>query len=155
MAMPKSVTKINKDGVQFISNVDRVQYTMKELERAALRDTAKFIRKQMKELVPVYRGVLKSNIASWLKKSKDTGDVTLHVGIYSPKIAKQKGKIPAYHTHLLEFGTVKMRPQPFLRPATYNNIQMIREIQGKYLSYIEDEEKAKGVIDETEDISDD
>lgn len=155
MPMPKSVTKIKKDGIEFISNVDRALYTMEELERAALRDVAKFIRQEMRGLVPVFRGVLKSNIASWVRKRKDTGDITLHIGIYSPKISKKKGKTPAYHAHLLEFGTVKMRPQPFLRPATYDNIKMIREIQGKYLSYIEDVEKAKGIIDETEDISDD
>ena len=155
MPMPKSVTKVKKDGVEFVSNVDQVEYTMKELERAALRDTAKFIRKKMKELVPVDTGTLKSNIASWVKKSRDTGEVTLHIGVYSPKTAKKKGKTPAYHTHLLEFGTVNMRPQPFIRPSTLNNIKTIREIQGKYLSYIEDVEKAKGSIDETEDISDD
>ena len=36
MSLPKTV-KITKNGVEIISNVDRIQYTLKELERAALR----------------------------------------------------------------------------------------------------------------------
>ena len=47
MPMPKSVVKIKKDGIEFTSNVDRVQYTIEELTRAALRDAAKLIRKRM------------------------------------------------------------------------------------------------------------
>ena len=43
MPIPKSVTKIKKGNVEFISNVDRVQYTLTELTRAALRDVGKFI----------------------------------------------------------------------------------------------------------------
>ena len=39
MGIPKSVIKINKGNVKFISNVDRVNYTLNELTRAALRDT--------------------------------------------------------------------------------------------------------------------
>ena len=43
MALPKSVTKIKKGNVEFISNVDRVNYTLNELTRAALRDVGKFL----------------------------------------------------------------------------------------------------------------
>lgn len=43
MSVPSSVTKITKDGVEFTSNVDRVNYTMKELCRAALRDVEEAI----------------------------------------------------------------------------------------------------------------
>lgn len=152
--MPKSVTKVKKSGVEFVSNVDACQYTLKELERAALRDSAKLVRKVMKNKVPKWMGVLKSNIASWVKKDRGTGEVSLQVGVYSPRISKKKSKIPAYHTHLVEFGTVNMRAQPFIKPATLENISAIREIQGKYLSYIEDVEIAKKYIDEEEEISD-
>ena len=44
MAMPKSVTKLNKDGVQFTSSVDKIEYTITELSKAALRDSAKLVR---------------------------------------------------------------------------------------------------------------
>lgn len=42
MSLPKAV-KITKNGVEIISNVDRIQYTLKELERAALRDVGKLV----------------------------------------------------------------------------------------------------------------
>ena len=44
MAMPKSVIRINnKNGITFIDNVDRTKYTLRELTRAALRDTGKYV----------------------------------------------------------------------------------------------------------------
>src|SRR5690625_755680 len=60
MAVPKSVTKITKDGVEFTDNVDRVNYTIKELSRAALRDTAKFVRRKMNDEVRKLRGMRRS-----------------------------------------------------------------------------------------------
>lgn len=154
MGMPKSVTKINKDGVKFISDVDRVNYTIQELSRAALRDVSKLIRKMAKQKVPVFLGVLKSNIATWVRKDKRTGDVELHIGIYDTRTSKKKNKTPAYHAHLLEFGTAKMEAQPFLTPAVYDNINDIINIQAKYLSAIEDEQKAIRLIEEKDEVSD-
>ena len=49
MAVPKSVTKISKDGnVTYTQSVDRVNYTSRELTRAALRDVGKFVCKQFR-----------------------------------------------------------------------------------------------------------
>ena len=46
--MPKSVTKYsNKNGITFVSSVDRANYTIQELSRAALKDVAKVLRKRM------------------------------------------------------------------------------------------------------------
>ena len=39
MSVPRSVTKITKNGVEFTSNIDATIYTMNELIRAALRDS--------------------------------------------------------------------------------------------------------------------
>lgn len=48
MPMPKSVTKVSRDGeVTFTSNVDRVQYSINELSRRALFDIAKYLRREM------------------------------------------------------------------------------------------------------------
>ena len=44
MSAPKSVTKINKNGVTYTSNVDACQYYLHELNRAALRDVGKFVK---------------------------------------------------------------------------------------------------------------
>ena len=49
MPIPPSVTKVTKDGVEFISSVDRVNYTIKELSRAALRDVGKFVCKTFRQ----------------------------------------------------------------------------------------------------------
>src|SRR5690625_536292 len=51
MAMPKSATKITKNGVEFTESIDRAKYTITELSRAALRDSAKFIRRKMNDEV--------------------------------------------------------------------------------------------------------
>lgn len=50
MSLPKAV-KITKDGVEIISNVDRIQYTLKELERAALRDVGKLVCKRTRQKI--------------------------------------------------------------------------------------------------------
>ena len=43
MPVPKSVIKIKKGNIEYISNVDRVNYTLNELTRAALRDVGKYL----------------------------------------------------------------------------------------------------------------
>ena len=49
MSAPKSVTKINKNGVTYTSNVDAAKYYIFELSRAALRDVAKYVRREFRE----------------------------------------------------------------------------------------------------------
>ena len=48
-----------------------------------------------------------------------------------------------------------MGEKPFLRPSVFENIDQIRLIQGKYLSAIADENKAKGLINEAEEEAND
>ncbi len=43
MAVPKSVVRFKKNGVEYTSSVDRVNYTIVELTRAALRDVGKYL----------------------------------------------------------------------------------------------------------------
>lgn len=156
MAMPKSVTKINKDGIKFISDVDKVNFTIQELSRAALRDVAKFLRKEIKQTVPVRRGVLRRNVGTWVKVDKKTYTPTLYVGVYSRQRAKKKGYLYAFHAHLVEFGTRHSRAKPFLVPSVMNNVDDIRRIEAQYLSAINGGEKAvTKYIDEREEISDD
>lgn len=159
LAMPKSVIKVKKDGVEYISNVDRVQYTITELSRAALRDVAKLLRKRIKDAVPVDTGTLKKNVGTWVRRSKDDPIPKLQVGVYDKTRAKKKGYPYAYYAHFQEFGTRKMQAcnngRGFLRSTVQDNIDEIQIIQGKYLSAIEDENKALGLIDEEEEIADD
>ena len=43
MSVPKSVHKISKGNVEYISSCDFAAYSIKELTRAALRDVGKFV----------------------------------------------------------------------------------------------------------------
>ena len=49
MPVPKSVTKLSKNGVTFKSDVDKANYFLYELSRAALRDVAKLVKKRFRE----------------------------------------------------------------------------------------------------------
>ena len=153
MAMPKSVTKLNKNGITYTSSVDRVSYTIKELTRAALRDVAKLVKRQMKSKINKDTGDTKKNVGSWVRKDKVTGKVWLQVGIYNRKKSKKKNKKPIVHAHILEFGSRFVRANPFLRPSVFDNLQQIQEIESKYLSAIEDELKAQSLINEKDEVS--
>ena len=48
MGMPKSIIKIKKNGVEYVSNVDRCAYTIRELTFAALYDVAKLLRTKLR-----------------------------------------------------------------------------------------------------------
>ncbi|MDQ0340268.1 hypothetical protein J2S00_003073 [Caldalkalibacillus uzonensis] len=141
MPLPKSVTKIKKDGVEFISNVDRAQYTLTELQRAALRDTAKFIRKRIIQKLKQLRGMRRSrriynSMQYWVRR-KETDLIIGH----------------KHYTWYGAHGEIGKRNQPqrnILRDEVYQNIDQIRLIQGKYLSAIENDNRARGLIDESE-----
>ena len=144
--MPKTVTKVSKDGVTFKSNVDRAQYTITELKRAALRDVAKLIRKRMIEKLKKLPGMKRSkrvykSTQYWLRKRE--GD--LAVGF----------KHNTWYGAKSELGTSNQPARGILRGTVYENIDEIVKIQGKYLSAIEDDLKAKALIDEDEAISPD
>jgi HK97 gp10 family phage protein len=139
MSVPKSVTKIKKDGVEFISSVDRIKYTLVELERAALRDTAKLIRKRMLVKLRKLPGMKRSkrpyaSTQFWIRKR----ETDLQIGF----------KHDTWYGVKQELGTSNQPKRSILRDTTFENIEDIQRIQGKYLSAIEDENKALGLIDE-------
>ncbi len=159
MAMPKSNMKIKSGGVVFESMIDKTEYTLAELSRAALRDTARLLRHETKKNIPVVTGTLERNVGTWVRRRSDSKVPFMQIGVYNHATSRRKGLTPAFHAHLAEFGTVKSRPvnngRGYLNPATYDNIDTIRRIQAQYLSAIEDENKALGLIDEEEEITDD
>jgi len=141
MPMPKSVTKIKKDGVEFVSDVDRANYTIRELTRAALIDTAKFLRKRMLQQIRALKGMKKSkrpynSTQFWVRKRESD----LIIGF----------KHDSWYGAHSELGDRNQPRRGILRDTVMNNIDQIREIQGKYLSAIEDDVKARSLIDEGE-----
>jgi HK97 gp10 family phage protein len=144
MPLPKSNVKINKNGVQYTSNIDRASYTIKELSRSALRDVARFlkyiIRQEFNKLQGMRKqtGRFKGAYQHWLRKIE--GD--LQIGI----------RHDTWYGVNQELGTKNQPKRDILRNAVMNNIDKIREIEGQYLSAIEDENKALALINEEEEI---
>ncbi|MDD3122642.1 MAG: hypothetical protein PHC62_03880 [Candidatus Izemoplasmatales bacterium] len=140
MPVPKSVTKIKKGNVEYISNVDRVNYTINELTRAALRDTGKFVcnkfRSKFYALFKKRSGRVGKYSQYWVRKK----DADLQVGI----------KPNAFYGGFQEKGTKSTKKQGLLQKSVEENIPKIIEIQSRYLSALENEAKALSLIDESE-----
>lgn len=135
--------KINKKGIQYISNIDRASYTIKELTRAALRDVARMIKYKIRQEYNKLPGMRKASARfkgayqHWLRKKE--GD--LQIGI----------RANTWYGVNQETGAKNMPEKDFLRKTVMENIDQIRIIEGQYLSAIEDENKALGLIDEKEE----
>lgn len=136
MGVPKSVVKIRKDGVEYISSVDRVNYTIQELTRAALRDAGKFICKRTRQSIRRRTGKLARNIQYWVRKK----DCDLQVGF----------KPGGFYGGFQELGTERQPKIGALYDSVKDNIKTIRDIEAQYLSAIEDEQRALSLISEEE-----
>lgn len=147
MPMPPSVTRVRRGQVEFISNVDRAKYTLRELTRAALRDIGKVL---------TYKIITKVNnrAGGGLRKTKlpkaffqywnRNRETDLVVGIKHGK----KGRKTTWYGAQQELGTDGQPKRAILRTTVFENIAVIRQIQAQYLKHIEDEEAALRLIDE-------
>ena len=145
MPLPPSVTKIKKDGIEFVSNVDRAQYTIQELSRAALKDVAKLLMKRMIQELKQLPGMKRhrriyNSTQYWVRKQ----ECDLQIGV----------KHDTWYGVNQELGTKGMPKKGIIRETTFKHIDDIRRIEGQYLSAIEDEDKALGLIDEDEEVGD-
>lgn len=147
MAVPKSVVKISKKGVEYTSSVDRAMYTIIELTRAAMRDVGKFI---------VYNANAKAQKLRGLKKSRRVRGRT-STFLYDVPWAKRGlphvevgVKHDTWYGVEQELGTSKQPRRQILRNTAHGNIAKIVEIESKYLSALEDEAKALSMINEKE-----
>lgn len=137
--VPKSVTKYsNKNGVTFISSVDRVQYTIEELTRAALKDVGKFIARETRKKIKKQTGRLAKNTQYWVRKKS----LDLQIGF----------KPGGFYGGFQELGTEKTPKVGALSNSVHENIAMITRIESQYLSALEDEAKALALIDENEEV---
>lgn len=150
MAAPKSVMKINKDGVQFTESVDRANYFITELTRAAMKDVAKYVLRIVRQNVrAISNQTRKMRYAGmryqyWVRKK----ECDLQLGIENTA----KGADTAWWADQSELGTGGQPKRGFLRSAVYDNIDMIRKIESQYLSGIETEDES--LIDEEENEPD-
>ena len=145
MARIPPVVKITKDNVEYISRVDRTQYLISELIRAALRDVGRFLRRRMldkaRKLPGMRRGPRPRNAFQYWVRRRDQD---LWIGI----------KHNTWYGVQQELGSSNQPKRSIVRDTTFDNIDEIRRIEGQYLSAVEDENKALGLIDPENDGSD-
>lgn len=145
MPMPPSVTRIKRDGVEFVSNVDRAKYTMVELERAALKEIAKLIRRRMLDKLRRLPGMrrhrrLWASTQYWVRRI----EADLQIGF----------KHDSWYGARSELGDSGQPARHILRNTVMDEIPTIRLIAAQYLKHIEDELRAQGIIDEREETGD-
>ncbi len=145
MSVPKSVIKIDKKGVKYISSVEKAEYTIQELTRAAMRDVGKFLVRRINEKAQTLPGMKRnprvrgknSTFQYWARK----GECDLQVG------TKQE----TWYGYKQELGTSNMKQLGFIRTTTYDNIPEIIKIESQYLSALESEAEALALIESEED----
>lgn len=142
MSVPKSVIRIDKKGVKYVSNCDKIQYTIQELTRAALRDVGKFLCRRCNEKAQKLRGMRSSKrvrgktsvFQYWARKR----ECDLQIG-------------PKYNTWYgagQELGTSKTPKLAIVTQTAQENIAEIVRIESQYLSALENEAQALALISE-------
>ncbi len=145
MSIPKSVVKFDKKGLTYTSSVDRVNYTIRELTRAALRDVGRFVSRTCNTEGMKLPGLKKSRrvrgkssaFQYWVRKK----DGDLQVGI----------KHGTWYGEQQELGTKNQPKRGILHNSVYDNIAKIVEIESQYLSALESEAAALAKIDSEEE----
>lgn len=143
-----SVMKFKKGEITFESSVDRANYTINELTRAALKDVGRLIMRECAKSVRAISPLTKKakyaprRYQMWVRKQENN----LDVGIENTKF----GAETAWWADQAELGTHNQPKRGILRSAVYDNIDKIREIEAQYLSAVEDDLKAEQLIDEGE-----
>lgn len=128
----------------FVEGLDELQIALRELPDATARNVLRRVAKKVlapiadraRQLAPVdvgrlARSIVVSDKLSRRQKSQfqrvDPNDVVMFVGA---------GALP--QSHMMEFGTVDIAPQPFLRPAwDSGKEQVLDEIKGELWTQIE------------------
>lgn len=130
MSLPNARMKIDRGGVRFESNIDAVQYSLAELCRAALRDTAKFLRKRMLEKLKKLPGMRRSkrpyNSTQYWVRKKETD---LQIGF----------KHNTWYGVFQELGDRGQPKRDILRSTVLENVDEIQRIQAQYLSALNEE----------------
>lgn len=99
----------------------------------AMKEAADIIVEQAKAYVPVDTGDLEEGIISISIRSDVLKEIKRQIGFKTGV---------SWRAHFIEYGTVKMRPQPFMRPALDARAEASIAIMGEVMwEGIEDEAK--------------
>lgn len=152
MPVPKSivkVTEVNKGGsIEFISNVDAVQFTIRELTRGALRDIGKFLKaaynNEFHSRVKKRKGLAGRALQYWVRKQENDLDIGLWKLPGNKKISK------GFWGGFYEIGSSDPKiPKLGIMLATVEkNKNTIIEIESKYLSGITNDKPNLSGIEE-------
>ena len=150
MPTPKSVTKLTRDKsgnvvVSYESDVDKCNYYMFELCRAALRDAGKFVAKCFKsEFYSTFKrvtGNVGKNTKYKVYSSKNTQYPRVDISTVND----------GFYGLFQEIGTKHLPKYGILRKTVESNADTIRQIQGQYLSSLDDGDNAvESLINEDE-----
>lgn len=153
MAMPKSVIRTTKDGFTIVDNVDRCNYTIRELTRAALRDVGKYLTRQCNQKGQQLRGLKRSKRvrgrSSAFQYWNRAKECDLQIGIGN---TKQGQSGDTWYGIQQELGTKKQPRRAIITSTVEQNIAKIVEIESQYLSALEDEARSLSLIDEEDNI---
>jgi HK97 gp10 family phage protein len=142
------------NNIKYTSNATKVKSLLTEVERLALKEVAKVLRKAVKNNVPQRTGALKKAVGTFVKSK--TG--SLQVGVYSKARCEKRGLVFPFYSALVEFGTRSIPAKSYLRNTTMAAIPEIREIIERHLPHLsKKEEEVESLLmnNELEEIADD
>jgi len=136
MAIPRA-NKIRSGNVEFTSSVDKAQYTLRELSLAASRDTGRMlnyrIRGEAKKLPGMRRSKRVTGAFSYWARPRE-GDLLIGT------------KHGTWYGVEQELGSNRQPKRSIIRRTVMRSVDDIRRVQGQYISAIENDNKARGLI---------
>lgn len=153
MSLPKSVVRFKKGNIEYVSNVDAANYTIRELTRAALRDVGKYVTRLVNDkALKLYGGGLAKTNRIIPHKGSDRTKLAFGYWARKKECDLQVGvKHDSWYGTDQELGTDGMPKKAFIRNTVYDHIAEIVEIESKYLSGLEDEARALAEAEASED----
>jgi hypothetical protein len=145
--LPPRITRMSRNGVVFTSDVNRAQYTLQELTRAALRDIGQIMNYTThREVKKIAGGSLRKTkrprkaFQYWIRKR----ETDLIVGI----------RHNTWYGVDQELGTKGQPKREILRKSLIANVNYMVQIQAKYLKHMENQSEAIRHINENDEGED-
>ncbi|MGJ9381805.1 hypothetical protein [Salipaludibacillus sp. CF4.18] len=138
MARIPNPVRTRKDGVEIVSSVDKAQFTLHELIRAANRATGAHLRRKMLKEARKMPGMRRNRrlgkaFQYWARRR----ETDLVIG----------SKHNTWYGADQELGTSSQPKRGIIRSTVMAETENIRKIQGQFISAIEDDNRARAAID--------